>query len=162
MENNDLNYISKQDCIKRGLIRLKTGGYYKLCTLEKYARKGLLDGTMYDVSELLLAGAYLHKDFIDGKIGKVSTVNLEQEKVDGGLLDGYTEKVIDARDKYNKAIRMLPKEFLSVVTTVCCLDKEITTLGGKWKKQQLKYHAIEMLKFGLCRLARYYRRINRY
>lgn len=162
MSEENLNYFSKADCIKRGLIRLSTGGYYKLCALEKYARKGLLDGTMYDVSELLLAGAYLHKDFIDGEIGKVATTDYEKVRVDCSPMNGYSEKIINARIKYYKAIRMIPREFQSVVRKVCCDDEEVLIYGGKWKKQQLKYHAVEMLKFGLCRLVRYYRRIKRY
>ena len=127
-----------------------------------YPRNKYIDNVELYVSELLLAGAYLHKDFIDGEIGKVATTDYEKVRVDCSPMNGYSEKIINARIKYYKAIRMIPREFQSVVRKVCCDDEEVLIYGGKWKKQQLKYHAIEMLKLGLCRLVRYYRRIKRY
>ena len=83
MENNNLNYISKQDCVKRGLTKLQNGRIYKRNTIERYAHKGFLNGAEYNVDELLLAARDLYKDYYRGGIEKNSSNDPCKIKVDG-------------------------------------------------------------------------------
>ena len=162
MENNNLNYISKQDCVKRGLTKLKNGRIYKPNILETYAIKGFLDGTDYDIIELLLAGKRIYRDFYEGKIENITANDPSRIIVDGR--DSYNESdiVTSASKRFNKAIQSLPKKTLSIVTRVCCEDKDIIVTGNEEERIRSAEHSLELLKLGLCELVNHYRIEDQY
>ena len=162
MENNNLNYLSKKDCIKRGFIRLHNGTIYKCNTIEKYALKGFLDGAEYDADELLRAAKRLYKDYYIASIEKIYVANPSKERVDGGNDYSETEERSLAIKRLNSAIKILPKKTFSIVTRVCCEDKDIVVTGTKEQRIRLARHALETLKFGLCRLVKHYMSIEQY
>lgn len=162
MTEENITYISKEDCIKKGLTRCSNGLYKKFNTLERYALQGLLNGARYDTDQLVLAGNILYRDYYKSRINKITTSDPSKIKVDTNSIFITPLDVLIARDSYNKAMRSIPTEFWRYVVTVCCRDEDIHTFGTKWQKERQRYHAIEMLKLGLSRLVEYYRTTNRY
>lgn len=162
MSEENITYISKADCIKRGLTRCSNGLYKRFNTLERYALQGYLNGSRYDTTLLVLAGNILYRDYYKSRINKIATSDPSKIKVDMDSFSIQPDEVLIAKDLYNKAMRSIPKEFWRYVVTVCCRDKDIHTFGTKWQKERQRYHAIEMLKSGLSRLVEHYRTTNRH
>ena len=162
MSEENITYISKADCIKRGLTRCSNGLYKRFNTLEKYALQGHLHGARYETALLVLAGNILYRDYYKSRINKIATSNPSKIKVDIDSFSIQSDEVLIAKDLYNKAMRSIPKEFWRSVVAVCCRDEEVHTFGTKWQKERQRYHSIELLKLGLCRLADFYKHQNKY
>ena len=160
MENNELIYFSKEDCIKRGFIRLSDGTIYKCNTIERYAIKGFLNGAEYDVDELLLAAKTLYKDFYDANIENTSSNNPLKIKVDGQRNSEGSEEISYAMKRLNKALKTLPWKTQNIVIRVCCEDKDIIVAGTKEQRIRLARYALEILKLGLCKLVKHYSSIE--
>ena len=161
MENNKIVYITKEDCEKRGLIKLESGGYYKRNTIEKYAINGYLDNTKYDVITLLSTAYAFYQDYYEGGINKLSAIDPSKIMVDGSGNPLVSKKVTDAIDRYNNAIRILPRKMLSIVEKVCCEDKEIIATGTPTEKEYQKHIYLRMLTLGLCLLTKHYKSVGR-
>ena len=162
MSEENLNYFSKTDCIKRGLTKCSNGLYKRFNTLERYALQGHLNGTRYDNALLVLAGNILYRDYYKSRINKIATSDPSKIKVDMDRFSIQPDEVLIAKDLYNKAMRSIPKEFWRSVVTVCCRDEEVHTFGTKWQKERQRYHSIQLLKLGLCRLADHYKQQKKY
>jgi hypothetical protein len=158
MDNNEIAYISKEDCEKRGLIKLETGGYYKLNTIEKYAINGYLDGAKYDAITLLSTANTFYEDYYTARIDKLSAIDPSKIMVDGQGNSRESKIVSEATDRYNKAIKILPKKMLDIVKRVCCEDKEITTIPSTNK--HLKCIYFKLLILGLSLLTKHYNETN--
>jgi hypothetical protein len=158
MDNNEIAYISKEDCEKRGLIKLETGGYYKLNTIEKYAINGYLDGAKYDAITLLSTANTFYEDYYTARIDKLSAIDPSKIMVDGQGNSHESKIVSEATDRYNKAIKILPKKMLNIVKRVCCEDKEITTIPSINK--HLKCIYFKLLILGLSLLTKHYNETN--
>ena len=158
MDNNEFAYISKSDCEKRGLIKLENGGYYKRNTIENYAAKGFLDGAKYDVTTLVSTANTFYEDYYKARIEKLSAI--DPSKIMHANKGNYYEskEISEATDRYNNAIRILPKKILDVVKRVCCEDKEINTLCTT--NEHLKYIYFKMLILGLSFLTKHYKETN--
>ena len=158
MDNNEIAYISKEDCEKRGLIKLETGGYYKLNTIEKYAINGYLDGAKYDAITLLSTANTFYEDYYTARIEKLSAIDPSKIMVDGHG-NSYESKIVsEATDRYNKAIKMLPPKMLSIVKRVCCEDKEISIFSTT--NEHLKHTYFKLLILGLSLLTKHYKETN--
>lgn len=155
-----LDYLTKEDCIRKGLVRTEDGQYYKRNTIERYEAKGYLDGGKYDGQQLLAAGLRLAKDYYLSKIGSVSANDVSKVKVDGGGSGVLSDTTLFARDRFNNACRAIPYEFWGEVSRVCCDDVDIIGElddGSKRQRQYKKTILLELLKMGLARLVEHYR-----
>ena len=155
-----LDYLTKEDCIRKGLVRTEDGQYYKRNTLERYEAKGYLDGGKYDSQQLLAAGQRLWKDYYLSKIGSVSANDVSKVKVDGGGSGVLSDTTLFARDRFNNACIAVPYEFWPAVSNVCCDDIDILKeIKGESERQntQQRVVLISLLKMGLARLVEHYR-----
>jgi hypothetical protein len=68
-----------------------------------------------------------------------------------------SDSLLDAKDRYNKAIKSIPAEFLPIVRLVCCEDKKVPILSKKRiDADEEKTEAKQLLRLGLDRLVEYY------
>ena len=154
-----LDYIDKQECEKRGFRRTKDG-IYKLNTLEKYCESGWLDYGSLKNSALdrVSAGNRLGRDFYMSGIDTVSANDVRRVKVDGSGSGILSDKILDARDRFNKACAAIPHEFWGVVSKVCCDDVEVEIPNGSARqKAYAKHNMALLLCLGLDRLIEHYR-----
>lgn len=154
-----LKYIDKQDCERKGLVRIADGKYYKRNTLERYEDKGYLDGGKYDSQQLLAAGMRIGADYYLSKINSVSANDVSKVKVDGGGTMSLSDAVLFARDRFNSACRAIPYEFWPTVSKICCDDIDLIgeIKGNARDKLYQKFLIASLLKMGLARLVDFYR-----
>lgn len=155
-----MDYITKAECEKRGFVRGEDGLYRKLNTLERYGRDGWLNfgDPKYGAVDRVSAGIRLWRDFYHGKIASTGVNDLTKVRVDSCGSGDLTARVLDARDRFNKAIAAIPKEFAPVVIRVCCDDLEFSANGSARKKIYAKHRQAVLLCCGLDRLIDHYRR----
>ena len=161
MVQEDLDYIDKQECERRGFVKGTDGKYYKLNSLERLGRDGYLDfgNPRYSALDRVSAGNRLWRDFYRSRIESSGVNDLTKVRVDGGGGQQISQSVLEARDRFNKAILVLPQEFIGVVTRVCCDDKELVLVEkSERKRTQEKHRQAMILCLGLDRLVEYYRR----
>lgn len=123
--------------------------------LDFYARKGWFDRGKYSSLERVWAGKMLGADFhLAGMT--FSGISGYKERVDcQGSGEAYA--ILDAKDRYNKAIKSIPAEFWPIVKMVCCEDKIIPILSKKkLEANEEKTEARQLLRLGLDRLVEYY------
>lgn len=123
--------------------------------LDFYARKGWFNRGKYSAMERVWAGKMLSADFhlagltFSGVAGYKERVDCQGSRESDSLLD--------AKDRYNKAIRSIPAEFLPIVRLVCCEDKKVPILSKKRiDADEEKTEAKQLLRLGLDRLVEYY------
>jgi hypothetical protein len=123
--------------------------------LDFYARKGWFNRGKYSAMERVWAGKMLSADFhlagltFSGVAGYKERVDCQGSRESDGLLD--------AKDRYNKAIKSIPAEFLPIVRLVCCEDKKVPILSKKRiDADEEKTEAKQLLRLGLDRLVDYY------
>ena len=161
MVQEDLDYIDKQECERRGFVKGTDGKYYKLNSLERLGRDGYLDfgNPRYSALDRVSAGNRLWRDFYRSRIESSGVNDLTKVRVDGGGGQQISQSVLEARDRFNKAILVLPQEFIGVVTRVCCDDKDLVLVENSERKRTHEKHRQAMvLCLGLDRLVEYYRR----
>ena len=161
MVQEDLDYIDKQECERRGFVKGTDGKYYKLNSLERLGRDGYLDfgNPRYSALDRVSAGNRLWRDFYRSRIESSGVNDLTKVRVDGGGGQQMSQSVLEARDRFNKAILVLPQEFIGVVTRVCCDDKDLVLVENSERKRTHEKHRQAMvLCLGLDRLVEYYRR----
>lgn len=157
-----MDYITKAECEKRGFVRGEDGLYRKLSTLEHYAKAGWLnlgDGR-YSALDRVSAGSRLGRDFYLGGLEAVRASDIGKIRVDGHTVLPLPVLVIEARGRFNKACRSVPREFWPVIHRVCCEDKEIIARGdSERQRSHNKYIQVTFLCLGLDRLIDHYRRV---
>ena len=161
MVQEDLDYVDKQECERRGFVKGTDGKYYKLNSLERLGRDGYLDfgNPRYSALDRVSAGNRLWRDFYRSRIESSGVNDMTKVRVDGGGGQQMSQSVLEARDRFNKAIRVLPQEFIGVVTRVCCEDKELVLVEkSERKRTQEKHRQAMVLCLGLDRLVEHYRR----
>lgn len=155
-----LDYIDKQECIRRGFTPRANGGFYKQNVLEKLESDGYLDfgNKKYTSRQRVDAGNLLKLHFDKSGVGRVGTADPSRVRVDGSGNKNTPEAVAAAEQAYRRAIRCLPDEFKDVVTDVCCWEKELNLGGGSERQQKYAKHRQAMiLCLGLDRLVEHYR-----
>ena len=160
MVRDYLDYIDKQECERRGLVRTEDGKYYKRNTLERYEAKGYLDGEKYDSQQLLSAGLRLAKDFYLSRLAVVSANDVSKVRVDGCGSYATSDTILFALDRFHDACRAVPYEFWGVVSNVCCDDVDVLkNIKGSSERQNTQQRVLLMalLKMGLARLVEHYR-----
>lgn len=151
-----MDYVSKQDAEKKGLVKTEGGKYYRYNTLERYAAQGVLDGGRYSSADRLSAGQRLYRDYYLSRIESVSANDVRKVKVDG--CGDYNQSVasLAAADRFRKAIKAIPAEFWPYVRRVCLNDEPLSTKEKGRKRLYDRYHAKYMLRLGLDRLVDFY------
>ena len=141
-------YITPSEAKKKGLIK-KDGIYYKRTVLEKYSDMGWLDfgSALYSNEDRLKVGLRFAQDFYLSGFENSGVVDLSKEKVDCSGKD-LSVLVLDARDRYNKALVSIPANMVDLMTSICCFDKEVKV--EKITVQQYR-HDLEVLKEMICR-----------
>ena len=127
----------------------------KATALDFYASKGWFNRGKYSSLERVWAGKKLSADFhLSGLT--FSGVAGYKERVDCSG-SGDNNAILDAKDRYNKAIRSIPAEFLPVVRLVCCEDKLIPIRSkNRRDADEEKAEVRQLLRLGLDRLVDYY------
>ena len=160
MVRDYLDYMTKDDCERRGLVRTDDGKYYKQNTLERYEAKGYLDGEKYDSQQLLSAGLRLAKDFYLSRLAVVSANDVSKVRVDGCGNSNTSDSILYALDRFHDACRTVPYEFWGVISNVCCDDIDIIRDINKDSRRQKQYQKqvlLALLRMGLARLVEHYR-----
>ncbi len=154
-----MEYVTPDECYRKGLVRGDDGLYYKLNTLERYGRDGWLNfgDPEYSAVDRVSAGSRLWRDFYHGKVASTGVNDLAKVRVDGCGSGDLTARVLDARDRFNKAIASIPKEFAPAVIRVCCDDLEFAVKGSDRQKMYAKHRQAMLLCCGLDRLIEHYR-----
>ena len=118
--------------------------------LTKYHRKGWLRfGSKYFTQDdRLRAGVQLANDFSLAQIMMSGAVDYEKPRVDCSGNE-VSEMVLDARDRYNKAIKQLSKSQHNLLKSICCMNKDIKLSYCEDKSQYI--HNLEILKETVCR-----------
>lgn len=153
-------YLTKEDCIRKGFVRTEDGMYRKLNTLERYANSGWLDfgDKRYSAVDRVSAGCRLERDYYLARLETVCANDIRKVKVDGHGSAVLPESVLDARDRFNKACKAIPHEFWDIVVRVCCEDKGFILNGESDRKKVYSKHRQAMvLCLGLDRLIEHYR-----
>lgn len=95
----------------------------------------------------LNAANRLYADFYHAGIVDLRIPDLEKPRVDGGNAKGTPDFVLDARERFNRAILKLNPEQSYIVWNIVCLDKPILL-----KRKEKDYiHNLEVLKEEICK-----------
>lgn len=116
--------------------------------LQKYFERGWLKFGDASITpqDRLNAGNRLYADFYKAGIVDLRIPDLSKPRVDGGNAKGTSDFVLDARERFNKAILALNPEQSYVIWQVVCLDKPINL-----PQNALYRHDIEVVKEEVCR-----------
>lgn len=127
----------------------------KATALDFYTSKGWFNRGKYSAMERVWAGKRLGADFylsglnFSGVAGYKERVDCQGSKESDNLLD--------AKNRYNKAVNSIPREFWPVVRLVCCEDKKIPILAKKkLQATEEKTEVKQLLRLGLDRLVDFY------
>lgn len=142
-------YITPEEVKARGLIKRRDGTLYQLNTLEKYAQKGWLDfgDKRFDKEQRLEAAARFHEDFIKSRIVNMSSIDISQDRVDGGAYKDIPEYVWDARKRFAVALKKIDRKYWWVISQVVIEDRPLQIV----KNTSGQYnHDLELAKEYLC------------
>ena len=155
-----LEYIDKQECLRRGFVKEQDGVYHKRKMLERYAHDGWLDKNGSS-TDRVSAGNRLGRDFYLARMQSISANDVGKIKVDGHGSGVQSDSSLRALDRFNAAMRAVPTEFWPTVNTVCCFDEDIVPEGNN-RSQRLndKREQMQLLRLGLDRLIFHYKKIN--
>ena len=130
----------------------------RLTLIERYYFKGWLkygDKRLDDKIRLDCANR-LASDFFFSRFPSNAAIDWQKERVDGGFDKSEPERVLDARDRFFKAIRCIPSEFWGVVQSVVLNEQRPKFNDGKFANECALYtHKIDLCR-GLDRLAWHY------
>ena len=160
MPREYLDYIDRKFEEKKGIEELPDGKKYKNSTLEKYYQKGYLDGSKYDSLDLYKAGMKIFNAYTKKGGNGVKAIDPSKIRVDGGGGMADSEFIDLWQGRYERALRVLPREFKDIVVDVCCEDVDILrNIKTKSERQATQQRQVLMalLRFGLVRLVEYYR-----
>lgn len=137
---------------KKKAVKYVTHPKRRLSVIEDYYERGLLGSVAgkWTPEYRLSAGLQLANDFYRGRLSSVSAINYEKDRVDTSISNNEPDFVLDARDRYQKAIKDVPAEFWGVVSDVCCFNKLIKGEGKKrYDREKSKFVKICDLCRGL-------------
>lgn len=134
----------------------------RLSVLENYYFKGWLNmsNTQWSADDRLKAGQRLYGDYY--RSHRISRyIDYEKPRVDSSAKT-EPEYLLDARDRFNKAIQSIPADYWPEVREVCCYNRLIKG-RGLTKRQQLYDRYMQMCDLcrGLDYLIRFYLRIGK-
>lgn len=138
----------------------------RLTVLEWYASKGFLDFVnrrfKEHTSEMRVdAGHRLYTDWYMAH-KSVGAINYEKDKVDCSIKP-ESPKQLEAQERFNRAMRAIPKDFRSMVFQVAVQNRQIFENPelSRWDKQAQKKVNTILLCMGLDNLISHYNRKNK-
>lgn len=138
---------------------MRENGLVKRLTLiERYYFKGWLKygDKRLDAKIRLDCANRLASDFFFSRFPNNQAIDFEKERVDGGRNKIEPERVLEARDRFFKAIRSIPSEFWAVVRDVVLNEQRQKFNNGKFLNECALYaHKVDLCR-GLDRLAFHY------
>ena len=126
---------------KKKQVKYVTQPQRKLSVIEDYFERGLL-GTVagkWTPEYRFAAGLQLAHDFYRGRLQSITAIDYEKDRVDTSI-KSEPDFVLDARDRYLKAVKDIPAEFKGVVSEVCCMDKLIKGVGNNRSEKEKNKH----------------------
>ncbi|MBR2923192.1 MAG: hypothetical protein IKC10_07755 [Alphaproteobacteria bacterium] len=106
-----MKYTTKQDVANKRIIK-KDGKILKLSVLEFWYSKGYLEfnKSQYTADERLKYGLRLSLDFQIINRANIHSGYIQNSKIDK-INNSQSVALLDAMNRYNKAIKAVPKEF---------------------------------------------------
>lgn len=144
-----MKYTTKQDVANKRIIK-KDGKILKLSVLEFWYSKGYLEfnKSQYTADERLKYGLRLSLDFQIINRANIHSGYIQNSKIDK-INNSQSVALLDAMNRYNKAIKAVPKEFWSIVRKICIEDKELK-IPEKISERQKAYF-LYLSRIDLCR-----------
>ena len=142
-------YITKQDVANKGMSK-KDGIFYKKSLLEIWYSKGWLDlpNSKYGADDRLRCGMALALDYHIIERTNLHSGHSFNTKID--ISDSAESRgLLDAKDRYNKAIRAVPAEFWPVVRQICIEEREIAAPAEMSERQKTYFYYLN--RIDLCR-----------
>lgn len=130
----------------------------RISVIEHYEKKGLLDSvkSKWTAEDRRKVGIRLSEDFYRAKLEQITAIDYSKDRVDISV-KAEPDYLLDARDRFNKAIQAIPQDFYKVVSDVCCHNRLIKGRGiTKQQKLYDRYMQICDLCRGLDYLIRFY------
>lgn len=117
-----IKYTSKQDAINKGIVK-KNGVFCKQSVLETWHSKGWLelDHSRFSGDDRLRFGLKFIGDYQYLRRSQITTVSLENNKINVSSRI-QSDNLLDAIDRYRKALRSIPREFWPMVRRICLED----------------------------------------
>ena len=136
----------------------------KLTVLDVYGKIGYLNygNKRYTADDRIKVGKRLHDDYYMATHG-IQAIDYGKEKVDCFGIKPESEKVLEAKEKFARAMKSMPLEFRKVIFRVCCEDKRIVEekMVTAWKRRIYLITQAQLLSLGLDRLIRHYVQKNK-
>lgn len=131
----------------------------KLTVLDVYGKIGYLNygNKRYTADDRIRVGKRLHDDYYMATHG-IQAIDYAKERVDVSVTNHESDKVLEAKEKFARAMKSMPLEFRRIVFRVCCEDKRIAEekLTTAWKRRVYLITQAQLLSLGLDRLVKYY------
>jgi hypothetical protein len=123
------------------------------CLLDKYLRKGLLrQPGIFNEQDRYDSGMQLYKDFYYSNVGSNTTINLE--RVRGAKETNLTERQVEARERFFRALDVLGRVQRDILWKVVCYGETLTDFSQHM--QFRKGFASRLLCMALDDLTLYY------
>ncbi len=144
-----MRYTSKQDVIKKGIVK-KDGKIRKLSILEIWYSKGYLEyeKSKYTADERLECGLKLALDYQIINRANIHSGYIQNTRIDK-TNNLQSIALLDAMNRYNKAIKSVPKEFWSIVRKICIDDCDIIFSKNTSERQRAYFYYLS--RIDLCR-----------
>ncbi|MBE6443601.1 MAG: hypothetical protein E7020_02915 [Alphaproteobacteria bacterium] len=142
-------YINKKDVINRGFIK-KNGTIYKQSLIEIWYNKGWLElnNSNYNSEDRLKAGLKLALDFHIINRANLHSSHIINDKIDNNY-NNESFAILDAKKRYQQAIKSIPAEFWPIVRQICIEEKDpIPPLNTSERQRAYFYY---MCRIDLCR-----------
>lgn len=127
--------------------------------LEVYEKIGYLNygNRKWTSSDRVSVGNRLHDDYYMATHG-MQAIDYSKEKVDCFGFSTENDKVLEAKERFARAMKSMPLEFRRIVFRVCCEDKRIMEPERltRWNRKLYLVTQAQLLSLGLDRLVKHY------
>ncbi len=158
-------YVNKKALLKKGFMHTDDGIYRRLNALERLSAGGWLDMGTRNISALdrVSVGNRLYRDFYLSRIERVKANDLAKVRVDGRGSYATPEEIMEAEDRYRKAIKAVPEGAREIVRRVCLEDKEfkLDDSLNRYEAGKEKARQATLLCVGLDEVGKFYRSLRK-
>lgn len=131
----------------------------KLSVLECYQKIGYLEygNKRWTSDDRVSVGNRIHDDYYMATHG-IQAIDYSKEKVDCFGIKQESDKVLEAKERFARAMKSMPLEFRKIVFRVCCEDKRIVEPEKltRWNRKLFLATQAQLLSLGLDRLVKHY------
>ena len=142
-------YTDREDALAKGLIK-KNGCFYKQTLLEIWHNKGWLElkNSRYGADDRLRFGLKFMLDYHLANRFNLHSGFIFNDKIDSSVKNESME-LLDAQNRYRRAVRSVPSEFWPVVRRVCLEEKEPVVPPQLSERQKTYFYFL--CRIDLCR-----------